>query len=489
MALELAILKNEEKRTNFIMFLFYAVIPIVAFLYVLIFNGGAARDAIVLTMIVANIIIKALEKILGKYAKYLYVSILPVCGALTIVFGTPAAFGAMVEAYFLMMILAVPYYDLSVVKVYTVVLIVSNGGALLLFPAAFRAMYTFPIWVFILMVYVLAVLAAVMIIMRTRALFMDVEKKEREVETLLGNVRQAFTGIQDSADRIHESLIGFKQSTQDIAGSTEAISGSAAMQTQEVSGSIAIFNSLNDKIQASEEQVTLTMDNMDRLKEKNDEGIASISELSNKFAENIRATKEAADGVATLSQKSTLIAGIAESINQIAKQTNLLALNAAIEAARAGEAGKGFAVVADEINGLSTESANATKEIDTILKDIMSTVEETNQIMDKNGVIVKESSDRLDDTVKIFESMIQSSDEVLSVIEDLKQELSGIVDIKDALMKSMDTLEDISEKAAETTTEISMATEQQVAGAEEILQSLEMVRGGIGRLAQVLRAE
>ena len=169
------------------MFLFYAVIPIVAFLYVLIFNGGAARDAIVLTMIVANIIIKALEKILGKYAKYLYVSILPVCGALTIVFGTPAAFGAMVEAYFLMMILTVPYYDLSVVKVYTVVLIVSNGGALLLFPAAFRAMYTFPIWVFILMVYVLAVLAAVMIIMRTRALFMDVEKKEREVETLLGN--------------------------------------------------------------------------------------------------------------------------------------------------------------------------------------------------------------------------------------------------------------------------------------------------------------
>lgn len=116
MALELAILKNEEKRTNFIMFLFYAVIPIVAFLYVLIFNGGAARDAIVLTMIVANIIIKALEKILGKYAKYLYVSILPVCGALTIVFGTPAAFGAMVEAYFLMMILAVPYYDLSVVR-------------------------------------------------------------------------------------------------------------------------------------------------------------------------------------------------------------------------------------------------------------------------------------------------------------------------------------------------------------------------------------
>ncbi len=487
--MELEILKNEERRTNFVMFLFYAVIPIVAFLYVLLFNGGAARDSIAVTMVAANLAVKVLEKPLGKYAKYLYVSILPVCGAVTIVFGTPAAFGAMVEAYFLILFLAVSYYDLSVIKVYTVVLIVANGGALLLFPAAFRAMYTFPIWIFILMVYVLAVLAAAMIIMRARSLFFDVEKKEREVETLLGNVRQAFTGIQESTEHIHESLSGFKQSTQDIAGSTEAISGSAAMQTEEVNGSIAIFNALNDKIQASEEQVTLTMDNMDKLKEKNDEGIASISELSAKFSENIKATKEAADGVATLSQKSTLIAGIVESINQIAKQTNLLALNAAIEAARAGEAGKGFAVVADEINGLSLESANATKEIDAILKDIMSTVEETNQIMDKNGVIVKESSEKLDDTVKIFETMIHSSDEVLSVIEDLKQELFGIVDIKDALMKSMDTLENISEKAAETTTEISMATEQQVVGVENILKSLEIVQGGIERLAQVLKTE
>lgn len=488
-SMELEILKNEEKRTNFIMFLFYAAVPIVAFLYVLLFNGGAARDSIVLIMVAANLLIKVFEKSLGKYAKYLYVSILPVGGAITIVFGTPAAFGAMVEAYFLILFMAVSYYDLSVVKVYTIVVVAVNAAAMLVFPSAYRAMYTFPIWIFILMVYTLAVVAAAMIILRTRSLFLDVEKKEGEMETLIQNVRQAFTGIQESTQHIHESLSGFKQSTQDIAGSTEAISGSAAMQTDEVNGSIAIFNSLNDKIQVSEQQVAVTMGNMDRLKEKNDDGIASISELSAKFAENIKATKEAADGVATLTQKSTLVAGIVESINQIAKQTNLLALNAAIEAARAGEAGKGFAVVADEINGLSLESANATKEIDTILKDIMSTIEETNQIMNKNGVIVKESSDKLDDTVKIFETMIQSSDEALTVIGDLKNELVGIVDIKDALMKSMDKLEELSEKAAETTTEISMATEQQVVGVEDILKSLEIVQGGIERLAEVLNTD
>ena len=488
-SMELEILKNEEKRTNFIMFLFYAAVPIVAFLYVLLFNGGAARDSIVLIMVAANLLIKVFEKSLGKYAKYLYVSILPVGGAITIVFGTPAAFGAMVEAYFLILFMAVSYYDLSVVKVYTIVVVAVNAAAKLIFPSAYRAMYTFPIWIFILMVYTLAVVAAVLIILRTRSLFLDVEKKESEVERLLGNVRQAFTGLEESADRIHASLSGFKQSTQDIAASTEEISSSSEKQIGEVNGSIEIFNTLNDKIQISEQQVMITMNNMDQLKEKNDEGIASISELSNKFSENIKATQEAADGVATLSQKSTLIAGIVDSINQIAKQTNLLALNAAIEAARAGEAGKGFAVVADEINGLSMESANATKEIDTILKDIMETVEETNQIMNKNSVLVKESSEKLDDTVKIFETMIDSSEEALSVIADLKKELISIVDIKDSLLESMNRLEQTSQKSAETTTEISMATEEQVTGVESILHSLETVQGGIERLAEILESE
>lgn len=266
--MELSILKNEEKRTNFIMFLFYAAVPFVAFLYVLFFNGGSVRDSIALTMAASGLMIKLFERILGKYAKYLYVSILPVCGAVTIVFGTPRGFGAMVEAYFLILFLAVSYYDLSVIWVYTVVLLASNAIAMICFPAAYLVMYTLPIWIFIVMVYTLAVLAAVMIITRARSLFMDVEKKDNEVQGLLANVRQAFTGLQESADSIHASLSGFKQSTQDIAASAEEISDSSKQQIGEVNGSIEIFNNLNDKIQGSEKQVLATMDNMNRLKEK-----------------------------------------------------------------------------------------------------------------------------------------------------------------------------------------------------------------------------
>ena len=178
--MQLDILKNEEKRTNFVMFLFYAVVPLVAFLYVLIFNGGAFKDSIAVSMVLVGVLVKLFEKNLGKYAKYIYVSILPVFGSITIVAGTPRAFGAMAEAYFLILFLAVSYYDLSTIVVYSVVLVVSNAIGMILFPDAYLCMYTLAIWVFILMVYVLAVLAALMVITRARSLFARWRRRSRK---------------------------------------------------------------------------------------------------------------------------------------------------------------------------------------------------------------------------------------------------------------------------------------------------------------------
>ncbi len=484
--MELEILKNEEKRMNMILFVFLDVIPIVAVVYVLLFNGGSGRDAVALAMVAASLLIKVFEKKLGAYAKYMYISVLPLFGALTLGVGTPGVFGAMVEAYFLVLFLAVPYYDLSVIKVCAAVTVGVNAIGLIIFRQAYLSMYTLPIWIFIIMVYVLAIAAAAFIVFRARSLFAAVEQKEGEVEELLENIRGAFEGLQESSQSIYDSLHTFEQSSSEIAASTEEISASVEQQIEQVEGSIQIFNDLDGRIGDSEARVLQTVENMKQLEEKNNEGIVSIGELSKKFSENIKATQVASEGMAELAQKSSSIGEIIDSISQIAKQTNLLALNAAIEAARAGEAGKGFAVVADEINALSGESSSATQKIDAILKDIIATIDDTNKVIDRNTVIVRESSDKLDDTVKIFDTMLKSSEQVMEETDKLQGELSGIVEIKERLLDAMTQVEKISQISVQGTTEISSSTQQQVTGVETILSSMAKVQAGIDRLANIL---
>lgn len=113
-----------------------------------------------------------------------------------------------------------------------------------------------------------------------------------------------------------------------------------------------------------------------------EELITSIEEINRQMAQsndvNSRAVSQTESMSETMNKLSTSARRIGEVISlisDIAEQTNLLALNATIEAARAGDAGKGFAVVASEVKQLAAQTAKATEEISTQIKDVQSSVD------------------------------------------------------------------------------------------------------------------
>jgi methyl-accepting chemotaxis protein len=91
-----------------------------------------------------------------------------------------------------------------------------------------------------------------------------------------------------------------------------------------------------------------------------------------------------------INDSSRKIADIIGVIDGIAFQTNILALNAAVEAARAGEQGRGFAVVASEVRSLAQRSAEAAKEIKSLISASVERVEQGSVLADRAGSTMSE---------------------------------------------------------------------------------------------------
>jgi methyl-accepting chemotaxis protein len=112
----------------------------------------------------------------------------------------------------------------------------------------------------------------------------------------------------------------------------------------------------------------------------------------------------ASDKINSLEQKAQEIQSITDVIDAISSQTNLLALNAAIEAARAGEQGRGFAVVADEVRTLAAKTADATRQIGDMLKQIGDEISDTTAVM---SAIVLQTSSVVNTMTELSESFKQ----------------------------------------------------------------------------------
>ena len=105
-----------------------------------------------------------------------------------------------------------------------------------------------------------------------------------------------------------------------------------------------------------------------------------------------------------IQSSSSRIAEITSVIDGIAFQTNILALNAAVEAARAGEQGRGFAVVAGEVRSLAQRSAEAAREIKTLIDGSRQQVDEGSRLVHQAG----ETMSRIVDQVQRVDVVIQA---------------------------------------------------------------------------------
>lgn len=178
---------------------------------------------------------------------------------------------------------------------------------------------------------------------------------------------------------------------------------------------------------SSLEETAAAMHEVSRSVQQNAENVQKASELA------VRASEVAREGGGVVTEviqtmyridvSSRKIADIIGVIDGIAFQTNILALNAAVEAARAGEAGRGFAVVASEVRSLAGRSAEAAREIKSL---IMASVCEVNQ----GTALVNKAGETMGDVV----SSIGSATHIMQEISvALREQTEGVVQVGEAI--------------------------------------------------------
>ena len=219
--------------------------------------------------------------------------------------------------------------------------------------------------------------------------------------------------LSDAAQRVAQGDLSPVRGADDApAGSVLASMGT--MQGQLV-GLINQVRTSADSIATASAQIAQGNNDLSNRTEEQasalEETAASMEELSSTVkqnADNARQANQLAQGASAVAIKggdvvgqvvetmkgindsSRKIADIIGVIDGIAFQTNILALNAAVEAARAGEQGRGFAVVASEVRNLAGRSAEAAKEIKSLISTSVERLEQGTALVDQAGVTMTE---------------------------------------------------------------------------------------------------
>jgi methyl-accepting chemotaxis protein len=204
-----------------------------------------------------------------------------------------------------------------------------------------------------------------------------------------GDETSVVAAMRRMRDRLTEIVGQVRQSSDSIVtGSTQIATGNAdlSQRTEEQASNL-------QQTAASMEQLSSTVSTNAQTAGEASRRAASAADAAGQGG---AAVGRVVQTMAEISEASRRISDIIGVIDGIAFQTNILALNAAVEAARAGEQGRGFAVVAGEVRTLAQRSAEAAKEIKSLIVASVEKVESGTRQVDEAGASMSDIVKRVE---------------------------------------------------------------------------------------------
>jgi len=225
-------------------------------------------------------------------------------------------------------------------------------------------------------------------------------------------LRELVTTINNSAIQ----LDGAAKQTQGVAAHMAKASSAQSRQISSASESMADMAASIEEVSGNSERCSDVARHSVDVAHKGGDAVRRTIDGMNAIRETIQETSKR---IKRLGESSQEIGNIVELINDIAEQTNILALNASIQASMAGEAGRGFAVVADEVQRLAERAANATKQIEVLVRTIQTDTNEAVVSMERSTTDVVGGALLAENAGAALEEIEQVSNQIASLVQNI----------------------------------------------------------------------
>jgi len=286
------------------------------------------------------------------------------------------------------------------------------------------------------------------------------------------SINYAVEALRELVTTINAGAIQLDSATKQTQGAAAHMAKASSAQSRQISAaseSMADMAASIEEVSGNSERCSDVARHSVDVAHKGGDAVRRTIDGMNAIRETIQETSKR---IKRLGESSQEIGNIVELINDIAEQTNILALNASIQASMAGEAGRGFAVVADEVQRLAERAANATKQIEVLVRTIQTDTNEAVVSMERSTTDVVGGALLAENAGAALEEIEQVSNQIASLVQNISASARQQAAVSGNISKNMQVVREISSQTAEGSTATSTSIAKLAALSAQLRRSV-----------------